>query len=159
MYNQKFAVGAAMICVAMSGPVMAEEGHALVIVDTNGAEHTLYLDALDQMEQVDFLTTTIWTEGLIRFSGVPVLDLLKEFEAEGQTLQISALNDYKVEMPTADLIEDAPIVATRMNGDLMPVRDKGPYWIVYPYDRSPEYRTEVKHAQSVWQLKSLVVID
>ena len=159
MYNQKFAVAAATIFVALCGPVTAEEGHALVIVDANGAEHTLYLDALDQMEQVDFLTTTIWTEGLIRFSGVPVLNLLEEFEANGQTLQISALNDYKVEMPTADLVEDAPIVATRMNGDLMPVRDKGPYWIVFPYDRSPEYRTEVKHAQSVWQLKSLVVID
>lgn len=159
MFIRAITTSTLMIFAASVGPGMGQEGPPLLVVNSKGVEHTLHLDALDSMEQVEFTTTTIWTEGEVRFSGVPVISILEALDAQGETLRMSALNDYAVEMPTADLEADAPIVATRMNGQTMPVREKGPYWIVYPFDRSPEYRTEAKHAQSVWQLKSLAVTD
>ena len=36
-----------------------------------------------------------------------------------------ALNDYAVEMPIDEIGETYPVVATRMNGETMGVRDKG----------------------------------
>ena len=159
MLNVKLELATLIVLGALIGPLAAQEGHSLMVVDADGEEHVLSLDALDSMEQVEFSTTTIWTEGKVQFSGVPVMSILAAFEAEGTTLQMSALNDYKVEMPIADLRQDLPIVATRMNGQTMSVREKGPYWIVYPFDRSPEYRTEVTYAQSVWQLTALAVMD
>ena len=72
---------------------------------------------------------------------------------------MSALNDYAVEMPVADLEEDAPILATRLNGETMTVREKGPFWIMYPFDRSTKYQTESNYARSVWQLQQLKLID
>ena len=137
----------------------ARDGHALKVVSLDGEEHVLYLDELDAMEQVEFSTTTIWTEGTAVFSGVPVMHLLEAIGAQGSTLRMSALNDYAVEMPVADLEENAPIVATRMNGETMSVRNKGPYWIIYPFDSDPQFRTEANYARSVWQLKTLTLPD
>jgi len=50
-------------------------------------------------------------------------------------------------------------VATRMDGKVMAVRDKGPYWLVYPYDEDTRYRTEAIYARSIWQLGQLRVSE
>lgn len=135
----------------------AQEQHSLTLVTSDGKEHVFHLDELDSMQQVEFSTATIWTEGTALFSGVSVMRLLENVGAAGKTLRMSALNDYSVEMPVADLEEEAPIIATRMNGEIMPVREKGPYWIVYPFDSNPKYQTEATYARSVWQLKMLTL--
>ncbi len=119
----------------------------------------LSLADLDALEQITFSTTTIWTDDEVVFSGVSLKALLVHLDASGQSLEMVALNDYAVTMPIAELEEAAPIVATRMNGEIMSVRDKGPYWIVYPYDSNPRYSTETNYARSIWQLNRLKVVD
>ena len=120
---------------------------------------TLSLKALDALEQAVFTTTTIWTDGETRFSGVPLKALLAHLGAQGRSVEMVALNDYAVTMPIAELEDGAPIVATRMNGETMSVRDKGPYWVVFPYDSNPKYSTETTYSRSIWQLNRLKVID
>lgn len=160
MLHRKVIAAALLLIGALNGPSLAQEGLPLTVVLKDEAERiTLYLDDLDAMEQVEFSTKTIWTDEEARFSGVAVSRLLEELGAEGNTVRMSALNDYAVEMPIAELEEDAPIIATRMNGDPMPVRQKGPYWIIYPFDSSPAYRTEANYSRSVWQLIKLTVLD
>ena len=61
-------------------------------------------------------------------------------------------------MPLTDAVEGGPIVAYRMDGETMSVRDKGPLWIVYPYDSDADYRTEVIYSRSIWQLDRIEVI-
>ena len=141
--------------VSLNGASLAQDGLPLTIVSKEGEEHSLHLDDLDAMEQVEFSTTTLWTEGEAVFSGVAVYHLLEVLELDGAVLRMSALNDYAVEMPISDLEEDAPIIATRVDGAPMPIREKGPFWVMYPFDSKPEYKTEVNYARAVWQLKSL----
>lgn len=117
------------------------------------------LEELDAFEQVEFTTTTIWTDGETKFSGVSLKALLESIDATGTTIEMVALNDYSVTMPISDLEDSAPIIATRMDGSIMSVRDKGPFWVVFPYDRDPKYSTEVTFARSIWQLNRLNVID
>ena len=57
----------------------------------------------------------------------------------------------------ADFREHAVILATRHDGALMPVRDKGPIWVLYPMDKEPALRTETIYTRSVWQVKSIDV--
>ena len=117
------------------------------------------LQDLDEMPQESFSTRTTWTEGVVTFSGVSLSHVLKSVGESGSLLRMVALNDYAVEMPISEVGETYPIIATRMNGETMKVRDKGPYWIVYPYDSDPDYRTETSYARSIWQLKTLSVIE
>ncbi len=138
----------------------AQDARPLEVIGPDGHATKLSLAEIEAMEQTEFDTSTIWTDGEIHFSGVPVMKLLQHIGVNGNTLVMSALNDYSMEMPVSELEEYAPIIATRMNGELMSVRDKGPYWVIFPFDEAPDrYRTETNHARSVWQLVRLSVVE
>ena len=63
-----------------------------------------------------------------------------------------------VEIPAAEAGRYDVIVAYRRNGSAMPVRDKGPLFIIYPFDSNPELRSTVYYSRSAWQLKTLQVL-
>ena len=42
-------------------------------------------------------------------------------------------------------------------GAPMSVRDKGPLWIVYPYDQNTDYQSEVVFSRSIWQLNRITI--
>lgn len=107
----------------------------------------------------EITTTTIWTEGAHRFTGVELKALLDAVGARGAALRAVALNDYSVTIPAADAVEGGPIVAYLMDGEEMSVREKGPLWIVYPYDARSEYRTETIYSRSIWQLSRLEIVE
>lgn len=117
------------------------------------------LAMLDALPQTEFRTGTIWTDGEIAFSGVELKTFLDALGATGETLRMTALNDYAIDMPFSDAVTGGPILATRMDGKTISVRDKGPVWVIYPFDSKPEYRTEVTYSHSIWQLKSIDVRD
>ena len=142
---------------ATAVPVVA--GNLALTVDENGqANRILTLAELDQLEQVSFATTTIWTDGNVEFSGVPLIRLLDNLP-QSSVLRLTALNDYSVDLPASDLVDIYPIIATRMNGQEISVRDKGPYWLVYPYDSDPVYQNETTYARSIWQLSMIQVMQ
>ncbi|TCT07908.1 hypothetical protein [Aquabacter spiritensis] len=119
------------------------------------AEQTLDLGALDAMPQVDIVTSTPWTEGAKRFSGPAMARLAGLAGLSPVSVRVTAMNDYVAVIPAADW-KDAPIVlATRLDGKVMRVRDKGPFWIMYPIDARPEFLQLNYRARMVWQVKSL----
>jgi hypothetical protein len=56
-----------------------------------------------------------------------------------------------------DAVKFDVIVAHKMNGQSIPVKTKGPLFIVYPYDSKPELRALTYYERSAWQLKSLTL--
>lgn len=127
-------------------------------INTGGAAQ-FDLEMLEALEKTTIETTTIWTEGRQTFEGVSLAALVVELGITGGILRATAINDYTVEVPLTDAVEGGPIVAYRLNGQTMSVRDKGPLWIVYPYDEQAEYRTEVIYSRSIWQLERIEAID
>lgn len=117
------------------------------------------LEMLRALPAETIRTTTIWTEGEQEFTGVPLQALLDHVGATGTTLRSVAINDYAVDIPASDAAEGGPILAYERNGAPMSVRDKGPLWIVYPYDSDSRFRTEVIYSRSIWQLNRIDVTD
>lgn len=105
-----------------------------------------------------FETSTIWTEEPVTFTGVELDILLDAAGVESGVLRAAAINDYSVEIPVTDAVAGGPIVAYALDGEPMSVREKGPLWIVYPYDSSVEYQTEVIYSRSIWQLNRIAVL-
>jgi len=144
-------------------PLPAPKGEVVLTVAGNialrnaGDVLALDLGLLEAMAAVQIETSTIWTQGPQRFEGVPLVTLLDRVGAEGTVIAASALNDYTVEIPISDAVEGGPIVAFRQNGEALSVRDKGPLWLVYPYDANAAYQTEVIYARSIWQLARIEV--
>ena len=77
--------------------------------------------------------------------------------ATGGRVTAIALNDYACELPIEDFAKYNVIPALERDGQYMPVRDKGPLFFVYPYDNSPELRSQKFYSRSVWQVSRLVV--
>lgn len=115
------------------------------------------LDMLKALGEVSFTTTTPWTEGAQSFTGVSLEALLKAVEVTEGTLSAKAINDYAVEIPVSDAVTDGPIIAYLQNGNPMSVREKGPLWVVYPYDSKDDYQAEVIYTRSIWQLNNIEV--
>jgi hypothetical protein len=110
------------------------------------------LGLLESLGPQTIRTGTIWTQGPQTFEGLPLNVLITALGITGQTLRATAINDYSVEIPITDAQEGGPIVAYRLNGKTMSVRDKGPLWIIYPYDLNSDFRSEVIYTRSIWQL-------
>ena len=59
--------------------------------------------------------------------------------AEGTEVTATALNDYRQHDPAWRIsTASRSILAMKRDGEDMPIRDKGPLFIVYPYDSDPE---------------------
>lgn len=154
------------LCAAASLSVLfAAHAHAnspagpiiLTVIDSNGAEVALDLEMMDELEQVTTVTETPWFDGVQEFSGPRISDLMAHLEVSGSELSFIAVNDYAASMPWTD-IEDYPVIlATRHEGKTMSVRDKGPLFVIYPFDAHPELRNEVVFSRSVWQVKAVKV--
>lgn len=153
-----------------AGPVAAQdlpapEGEPILTVTgaigvTNDGDAAVFDRAmLEGLDPVQIETETIWTDGVQTFTGVPLARLMEAVDAEGAILSATAINDYAVEIPRSDWVEDGPILAYLNNGTPMSVRDKGPLWVIYPYDDNPDYQTEVVYSRSIWQLDRIEVTD
>ena len=156
---------AAAIAQSDPAPLPAPEGEVVLTVTgdiavTNEGDAAVFdVAMLEAMDPVTIETTTIWTDGVQTFTGVPLARLMEAVGAEGESLSATAINDYAVQIPSEDWVEDGPIVAYLANGEPMSVRTKGPLWIVYPYDDVAAYRSEVIYARSIWQLDRIAVGD
>jgi hypothetical protein len=115
------------------------------------------LQALQKLPQQSFSTRTPWYSKPRKFTGVRLRDLLAAAGAQGQVVRAVALNDYKVDIPIEDATASDVMVAWLLDDKPMPVRDKGPLVIIYPFDDQPELRTAVHYGRAVWQLRLLEI--
>ena len=143
----------------LTGPALGQGGNVLRLTVSQSATIQLSLEELDALAQIEFTTNTIWLSGETHFSGVSLKALMRQFAIEGNKIEMTALDGYAVSMPIADLEDNAPIIATRLNGEIISIRENGPYWVVFPYDSDPKYQTEINFARSIWQLTHIRVID
>jgi hypothetical protein len=102
-------------------------------------------------------TTTPWYSGVVRFEGVRLDTLMQHVGATGEHVTATALNDFVTEMPISDFSRFGAILALKRDGAYMPVRDKGPLFIVYPYDSAPELQAAKYFSRSAWQVARLAV--
>lgn len=114
---------------------------------------------LDSLHGRSVQIETPWTEGQTHFEGPLLRALLDVVGAQGTTLRITALNDYSAEVPISDATDFDTMLATAMNGQPMSVREKGPVFMIYPFDTNPELYNEKYFSRSVWQIKSIEVIE
>jgi hypothetical protein len=112
---------------------------------------------LEGIGSATILTSTPWYDSPVKFDGVPMAKLLEAVGAKGQTLTAVALNDYSTDIPIADFSRFGVILATHRNGVEMKVSDRGPLFIVYPYDSDPELRTRLYYSRSAWSVAQLIV--
>lgn len=112
---------------------------------------------LQALPQHSFTTQTPWYAEPVKFTGPLLRDVLAAAGAKGEGITAIALNDYRTEIPFSDAFKYDLIVATLMNDQPMPVREKGPLFLVYPFDSKAELQAATFYNRSAWQLRALQI--
>lgn len=141
---------------APNGPVVLQIS-GFIEAHNQGKVAALDMKALKALPQKSFTTQTPWEPKPVTFSGPLLRDVLQLVRAKGQHIRAVALNDYRVRLPVADAHEHDVVVAVQMNGQSIPVRTKGPLFIVYPFDAKKELQHKTYYERSIWQLKAIEV--
>ena len=119
------------------------------------AQKTLTLAELDTLPQSRIETGTPWTKGVNVFTG-PALGVLAALGGRPvREAKVMALNDYVAPIPAEDWKDHGAILTTRLDGATMRVRDKGPFWVMYPIDSDPALGQQYFQSRMVWQVKSI----
>lgn len=141
---------------APTGPVVLTVGGN--IANSNGNDTAQFdLAMLDALSQHATTTMTPWYDGAQTFSGPLGSAILDAVGATGTTVTVTALNDYSAEIPLSDFVDYPLILATRINDKELSVRDKGPLFVIYPFDAVPKLYNEVYFGRSVWQVTAITV--
>lgn len=124
---------------------------------SGGLEARFDRSMLEQIGFTEVMTATPWHSGVMRFEGVLLRSVLAMVEARGGTLLATAHNEYSATLPVSDAARYDVILAAKLNGEVMTLRDKGPLFIIYPFDSDKALQTDMTYIRSVWQLRSIDV--
>jgi hypothetical protein len=148
--------GHAQALEAPAGPVVLTL-IGRVLSPNFGARADFDMAMLERLPQTSFVTRTPWYSTARKFTGPLLRDVLAMAAARGSQLRVIALNDYWVDIPFDDVARHDVIVARLLDDRPMAVRDKGPLFVIYPFDSNEELRTPVYFSRSAWQLRTIEV--
>ncbi|MTI10726.1 molybdopterin-dependent oxidoreductase [Curvivirga aplysinae] len=140
------------------------EGEVILTIDGNvgvrnlGNTAIFDLEMLQALEVKTYETHTPWSDHMYRFKGPTLESILKtvRFE-EGQTLTLYALDGYQTDLNWKDATEFKPILAYSRNNVPMSRRDRGPLWLIFPYDAHEELKDARYDNFWVWQVYRIEV--
>lgn len=124
----------------------------------HGARADFSMPMLEAMPQVSLQAQTPWFNESHTFTGPLLRDVLTRCGAQGDALRLKALNDFRADMPMADALQHDVVLARLRDGKPMSVREKGPLFVMYPFNAKPELRSTAYYTRSVWQLRWIEVL-
>ena len=136
-------------------PVLTVTGKISATNDRGAA--VLDLAFLKTLPEATVRTTTPWSAGEDEYQGVRMRDLLNRLGAKGTTVTATAMDQYRIDIPMSDFQRYNVIVAYAMDGAPLPLDNKGPLWIIYPFSSKRALANDSYFARSVWQLTALIV--
>ena len=140
--------------------LLAGQAYAYDLVVSNHSNSVHYTQAdLLALDSVTLETNTPWTDGLLQFEGARLETVLDDAEVDAEQLLASALNGYSVVISVPTAIKEGAFIAVQIDGQPMRVRDKGPFWLVFPWAERPELLNREVRSWSVWQLQRLEPVE
>ncbi len=155
------AIAATLFGAGFAEAETSEEANEWILTvsgkTTNGMIFRFTRNDLLRLPSKRVSTHTPWHDGVVDFDGVPAQDLMALVGANGATAKIIALDDYQVGVPLADFPQYGAIFAYAMNGKPLAIEEKGPLFLVYPYNSNPQLSTETYYARSIWQIARISI--
>ena len=147
--------GAGALPAPTEKPILTVSGK-IAVTNKDGA--ALFDRAmLEAIGTTSFVTNTPWYKEPVKFEGVLLDKLMTAVGASGERIVAVGLNDYSAELPMEDAKKYNVILALKRDGEYMPVRDKGPLFIVYPFDSNPDLKNQKFYSRSVWQVSRIEI--
>src|SRR5262245_54160035 len=140
-----------------TGPVVLSLSGKIGV--TNVADRLdLDMDTLERLGLIEFAVDDPYLKRSTTYQGVMLKRLLDvaKVPQDATTLHAVALNDYATDVPIEPVRTWPVMLATKRDGQRMPVSDKGPIEIIFPYN-SFKIDPTTFDPMWVWQLRSFEV--
>ena len=154
-YSLLRSLTAALMLGVLAGPALARD-MTFNIIRVDGSTATVTSNDMQTIGSVELRTPLVATPGGEHTAKGPLMrDVLAHFKAVGQSVDITALDGARIEIPSDDFTRYDVIVATEIDGKIIGVRERGPAWLVYPLKDHPELVNPVYDMRSIWQIKEV----
>ena len=154
------AILAPLLCAHPSTAAAETSGRGGLVVTgaiDRGPEVRLAPADLATVGLTAIVTATPWSVNAARFEGPRLDALLAMLGARGREVVLSALDGYSVTLSREFLERYGAILAMRQDGRPLSVRDRGPYWLMFPFDDHAELRNDRYYYQAIWQVNRIEV--
>ena len=132
-----------------------------ILTVTDGGATTMAFSRNDlaAIEQTAFETTAPFMTTPRRMEGPSIAALLRAFDPNKtfERVEIAALDAYLVEAEVSSLVADGAILAIRQDGAFLPVADKGPALLIFPFDDRPALQDKRHYGLCIWQIAEIRV--
>lgn len=117
------------------------------------------LSEMKALSQADITTAHPWSAQAQHYSGIDLSILLEFLFAQKaiKTLSLEGLNGFSMALEWSSIQDFSPIIAWQENSQLMSRRDKGPLWLMLPFDSVSKVKQADFLHYMVWQLRTIRV--
>ena len=130
----------------------------VLVISRPGAPQQLISAAqIRALPQQIVTTATPWTESAT-YAGPNFLDVLQLAGVMDGRVKLVAADDYTIELSLDELRLYPPILAWQRDGQPMPFRERGPYWLLFRFDETPALRNDLWYYRAIWHLVSVSVV-
>ena len=112
-----------------------------------------------EVQTKELITLTPWTNGEPTFKGLNLITLLQKHNITSGQLTFTALNDYSITITVKDLFDAQAFLAMYQDDKILRVREKGPFWLIFPWSYRSELINTTVSSWSIWQIKSITHME
>lgn len=128
----------------------------LTLETPSGKQIHLTREDLQALPQTQFTTSTPWTLKAHTYQGPKLSLVIDKFEQPITSIQVFAYNGYAIDMKASEWQQYPFILAMQQDGKALTLRNKGPLWILLPFDENPKFSsTQSFLIQSIWQIEKI----
>ncbi|WP_086981468.1 hypothetical protein [Vibrio aphrogenes] len=128
----------------------------LTLETPSGKQIHLTRADLQALPQTQFTTSTPWTSQVHTYQGPKLSLLIEQFEQPITSIQVFAYNGYAVDINKSEWQQYPFILAMKQDGQELTLRNKGPLWILLPFDQNPTFSSKQSLLnQSIWQIEKI----
>lgn len=125
----------------------------------DGNEVRLDLETLERLGMVQYAIVDPWLDSEVTYAGVLVSAILDALDVKStaEGVVMTALDDYRVEIPVDSIREWPILLATRRDGQPLRISEGGPSRVIYPihaFDRATHFELR---ANWIWNVESFEI--
>lgn len=127
-------------------------------VNNRNSDHAILMDrtTIENAGLVEYRVTDPFEQRPILYRGVLMRDLIALWQVneDATTVQLTALNDYTIDIPLVEFQQYPILFALQADGAYMEPDYRGPAMLVYPADQY-EFDSLIVRRNWIWQIKAI----
>jgi hypothetical protein len=152
-----FVLACLLVTIVTSAAARADDAVLVFSGKVPGGAVTLTREDIAKLPQRTLTEQPTSFPAPIVFKGPSLAEVLKLAGAAGDTITLTAADDYAVDIAADEINAFDPILAIEKDGVRMAPDDFGPFFVMWPFKETPEIDNETFQAKAIWSVVKIEV--